>query len=767
LVLNDTCTSHWHTQHTMSILLLFGILNACLGTFFTALGYCLQKIAHLNKPDEVSILKMPLYRYGLLSLIAGGVSSVGNLALLEQSIAAPFAALTLMYNAALAWKILGERFTSIDALSTITILAGVALAMIGATQNSQHEEFYTQDELWKLWSRNALPLIFTVAVLTGFSMWNIYVERGRQETNSATLCYSASAGIMGGFGALLIKSTIDIIKNGWRYDQVLSYLCPIFIPVCVLLQLRFMNQGLAYFGTLKFVPMYQSFLILANLLCGFIYFDDSAQYTSGAIWMFCTGCLITLMGVTVLIFKVEENDRPHSQGASSDFFEVAVDGYHVVIDSFRLEETEWLADEDDVQVLIDSKQCQGSIIKLFRNAASTIYYSYSISLCDLHHRMVDEFGLEVTLKDLIQDAVRRHVKLYILYNPISDHWTSSLETLRQELPPEVYIHVSTNDIGPNFFSKYVFNSKYAFHHQNYICVDGDQPDIARMMVTGCDVNSERSGWLVRNEIGYYWHELGVVFNCSKELHNFITTNHFDKIRRMCGSELTVAPFPLVNGGVTEENLMIELIITAEKSIQLENHMFISGDSRQKNRIAMALVDRVCVGIQTDDKFHAVVLSNGTYEDEPNYFRRKLCTISMECTLVNIEYLAKERGLSREELYSRLFIGRLEHNGVQVKIHSNIIIQDGMRAIRTSSNLTDRSLSHFSCDIELGVMLRGQMVKSLQYNLLQMYVGMEKNDYSIEQIVDQMQVQSHFGNIYPIHSKKLPHRLWAKFVMSFS
>lgn len=423
-----------------------------------------------------------------------------------------------------------------------------------------------------------------------------------------------------------------------------------------------------------------------------------------------------------------------------------------------------MSSDDDVQILTDVAQCQQTIIQLFRHATSTIYYS--TFLCDFNHAMVDTFGSSVTMKDLIHQAVKRNVKVYILYNPVCDYGTSSTEKLRCDLPSEVQIHGSVSNLGPSFVTKHFSNnSKYAYHHQKYLCVDGDLPDRARMMVTGCDVNSERAGWLEKNGWGYFWHELGAVFNCSTELYSYIASHHCDGIRRICGAQMVPAPFPLVNGGWTEENLMVELITTAERSIQLENQNFISGGGWQENRIAQALVHRVCKAIEADDDFYALVLSNVSNQDEPSFGTRKYCEISMKYTVSEIEALAEQRGLARQQLYSRLFIGGLEHDGIPVKVHSNIIIQDGMRAIRTSSNLSDRSLSHRPCDVELGVMLQGSVVHNLQQELLEMYVGVKQSDYSIKQIVQELQHQLHLGVIYPTHSRSWS-RWWTNSVMGF-
>lgn len=184
---------------------------------------------------------------------------------------------------------------------------------------------------------------------------------------------------------------------------------------------------------------------------------------------------------------------------------------------------------------------------------------------------------------------------------------------------------------------------------------------------------------------------------------------------------------------------------------------------QQNRIAQALVHRISLGIENKDDFHALVLSNTAQADEPSYVTRKFCEISNQYSMFEIETLAVSYGLTLEQLYSRLFVGRLEYQGVLVKVHSNIIIQDGIRAIRTSSNLIDRSLSPAPTDVELGVMLQGQAVHDLQQDVLQKYMNAKQNEYSIKEIVQTLQHQENLGIMYPLQTKNTSRR-WTIFLM---
>ena len=66
-----------------------------------------------------------MYCLGLLLLTVSTIAAVVNLGLLGQTVQAPFAALTLIYNALLANVILHEPYSSIDILSSVCIMTCV------------------------------------------------------------------------------------------------------------------------------------------------------------------------------------------------------------------------------------------------------------------------------------------------------------------------------------------------------------------------------------------------------------------------------------------------------------------------------------------------------------------------------------------------------------------------------------------------------------------------------------------------------------------
>ncbi|GAB9462816.1 hypothetical protein Gpo141_00000299 [Globisporangium polare] len=786
------CTLTWigglvvvqHTRHfdvsaygvsadvASSLYLYAGVLNSMMGSFLSASGYCCQKWAHNRvklRPALGVASQQRVFLLGLFLLAVGTISAVLNLGILGQAVQAPFAALTLIYSALLGHFVLKEDFLVYDLFSSVLIVLGVAVDVYAAQLSSVPQQSYTLKTLGQLFFRDSIfPLGYAVLALT-YTMLILRQVHNKNLHSRAIglLAFSSCAGIMAGFTSLATKSAVEVSKSAVRHHNW-DVLSPFFvlillaIPSALIPQLFFLNKGLEYFGTLKFIPLYQAFIILGNMLCGLVFYNEMASYTFASVLCFLAGIVITLAGVCLLLVKV---DSQHNQirdlsaldsSVSLDQATVTATSPHSVAvmadplaTTFGFEQMEW-ARSEDVKTLRDFDACKQSIVRLLSAATASVFYS--TFLCDftqvLAHSDLD--GEPITFISLVQAAVKRGVKVHILYNPVADYGTESVAELQQQLPSEVSLACCVSDLGPSVFTKCLSNnSKYAFHHQKYLLVDENA-----LMVTGCDVNSEREGWLKPNALGYFWHELGVVMTrCSPKVVAWIKKNHAVNssssspgtignvkttfTKRHYDEFVDAAPFPLVSGGWREENAMVNMILHAEHSVHLENQILISGGSMQHNRICDAIIARIARAHRQRTPFHALILTNAAQQDEPSQVTRLYCSLSIQWSLEQLEDRALDNGLSLEQLREYLVVGRMEHDGVLVKVHSNILIVDGQYALRSSSNLADRSLSSRPTDTELGLLFAGDAVHNFEQELLNMYFGTTDACYSMADVFDRI------------------------------
>ena len=361
---------------------------------------------------------------------------------------------------------------------------------------------------------------------------------------------------------------------------------------------------------------------------------------------------------------------------------------------------------DDPLILTDMVQCAAKMVDLFTQATTSIYYSAFVCQMD-----VGLPGLpHITMKHLTSHAVQRGVTVRMFFNPSTQYGNGSLATL--DVDPRVQLRaVSGDGAVPEPFN-YIFGDSYSNHHQKFLVVDD-----THVMVGGVGVHPCRAGWLVLNSEQpepYYWHEVGVVTACNPQISTWLN--------KLWNNEFTLPPLPLVSAA-TEHLTTLKLIETARSCIHLEAQLCISTDTTS-NRILSTVVDRLHKAYTTKgDRFYFIMLVN-THQPDEHALVSAAATGTLHWSRRRMLERAAKLGISPLFLKERMFMGTLEHNGTHIKVHSNLIIQDGHTMIRTSSNITDRSLSTNPCDNEVGVVVHGDSVARAQQQLWKMYLGMD-------------------------------------------
>lgn len=357
------------------------------------------------------------------------------------------------------------------------------------------------------------------------------------------------------------------------------------------------------------------------------------------------------------------------------------------------------------EVLIDMQQCARRMIELFTTAQTCIYYSSFV--CQMN------VGLpgfpHITMHQLTSDAVKRGVSVKMLFNPSTQYGNEKLENM--DVDPGVEVRsISGDGCIPTPLST-IFGETYTNHHQKFLFVDGKY-----LMVGGVGVHPCRSGWLELNTESppYYWHEVGVVTECTPEMSAWF--------EGLWQSQFTPPPFPLVAAS-SEHLATLKLIQDAKSCIHMEAQLCISTDSTS-NKILSTVVDRLVRAQNTKgDRFCFIMLVN-THQPDEHVVVSSATTLSLHWSRRMMMECATKRGVSPLFLKERVFMGTLEHNDTHIKVHSNLIIQDGHTMIRTSSNLTDRSLSQHPCDNELGIVISGESVAQAQQALWKRYLMLD-------------------------------------------
>lgn len=256
-----------------------GILLSCVISSLNSAGMGLQKRTHrlVAGGGDGAALKYWQYaqwQVGLACLAAGAVGSLGNYALLGQSRASAMASLTIVTNAVMSVFFLGEKFTRIDAAVSVTVGAGIVLAVTfgsaagGAERNSL-------DDLLAVLSRDAVYVaagvtaaVLALSELAVRRLARQPAERRTHASEKAELFLRAfMAGVFSGSTGFFAKASIACIesmgstRSAADFGRWQFWLFLVGLPASVVLQLRSLNGSLRRFDALAVVPIYQGCIV--------------------------------------------------------------------------------------------------------------------------------------------------------------------------------------------------------------------------------------------------------------------------------------------------------------------------------------------------------------------------------------------------------------------------------------------------------------------------------------------------------------------------
>lgn len=303
-----------------------GVAGTIFGCFVSNFGTNIQKVSldrnsALPASRQRSSLRQPLWIAGCICMIAGAIADFAVLPFAPQSLLAPLATTTLVFNVAMANVLSKERPSCMNIVATATILAGTVLVVVFGDRCSPTRRADELVERFEATPMIVYIVLVSVALLCGVVAsvaMDRKAERSRvpiTERKSVAFMMAAVGGIFGGNTILcaktvgeLIKTSIDALSGstaGLSSEGIWNWATPVFLLALVgnlLLQVRFLNEAIRRYAMLLVIPVYQTFWILSGTLSGLIYFneiekiaDDTTQAT-----MFFVGTAMALGGIFAL-----------------------------------------------------------------------------------------------------------------------------------------------------------------------------------------------------------------------------------------------------------------------------------------------------------------------------------------------------------------------------------------------------------------------------------------------------------------------------------
>jgi len=321
--ITSTCFTLDYTGPTYG-LWIAGVAISVVFSILNSIGINLQKYSlqvNAKARIERGIYRQPLWLLGFLLICTGSILDFVAFGMAPQTLLAPLAAMSLVWNLFIAPIVHNETITRRNLVATGIIFLGVTITVIFAGHATPS---YELDDLIRLYCEPVMYLyIFCVVIFVVFlSLAKKRIEQTGVGENELfhVICYGGIAGTFGGQSVLLAKSTVELIKTalwGNGTTDVFSH-HEVYIMVggmvtCLFCQITTLNGGLKRFDALVMIPVYQSFWILTSILGGVMYFEEYTSMTYSQTFMFTVGGGITLYGIFYLLAGPKSRILPHDR----------------------------------------------------------------------------------------------------------------------------------------------------------------------------------------------------------------------------------------------------------------------------------------------------------------------------------------------------------------------------------------------------------------------------------------------------------------------
>lgn len=342
-----------------------------------------------------------------------------------------------------------------------------------------------------------------------------------------------------------------------------------------------------------------------------------------------------------------------------------------------------------LRVCFNFEEIRPCIVQLIQRA------SKEIRLSTFNTSLFTPFVGEHTLNDYLYAAHLKGVSIHLALNARQGAYGGDSVPSLCDLPYAVY--ASQRDDCT------FLNQSYCHHHQKFLCVD------ASFLLIGGTESSKDATNKPFNTCDtpdiHCWTDSAVVTYCTPELYAFILKTSFAS---EYSSDCALRARYFGNGD-SEHNLYVNLIRAADAYVYVENQVFIS-HVYTANRLLEEICAKIVTSVETGTAFKVFLVTNDYRStiDECHAVRKYIDvqTKNVRRNAFRMCQKASSKPLTEEDLDEHLFVGTLEHRRWPVKVHSQLFVQDGIRMIKGSSNITDRSLSSTPCDKELTVLFHG-------------------------------------------------------------
>lgn len=339
-----------------------------------------------------------------------------------------------------------------------------------------------------------------------------------------------------------------------------------------------------------------------------------------------------------------------------------------------------------IGIYLNNEENRNKIVELIESARHEVLFS---SFCT---DFVAPFYNGKSLDSYLLKARERGVRIILSLNHNQDEYTLIKNGLHSFIEKRKGLY----DIITSVKSCKIFGFNYCNHHAKSLCIDKS----LLFLGGGLDISNTLGGDFTSCNVDdvVCWTDISIITKCNKDIYKVLTGSNLHQYYKNI-SYINIS-------GISEHNNFIYSIRNAQHYIYLENQ-FIDSGLWTENSIVRELANVLLTSIETGSNFRIIIITN-TYHTADKSENSGLRWYINSCTqriyrdiYHTITKLYPKA--THKDIDDRLFIGYLKRSNYSIVIHTQFMVVDGIRMIKSSSNITDRSLSHSPCDKELGLM----------------------------------------------------------------
>ncbi|TDH70736.1 hypothetical protein CCR75_004969 [Bremia lactucae] len=274
---------------------IIGVSLSLTATLFGTLGKVLLKLAHTS-PQALSVKAAATVCVFLLNPVFDALSY----AYAAQSILAPMAGFSVVWNVVLSPYLLHEKVSSHDLKGSTIILFGCALVGVSGSHNTPTHH---SAELFALF-KSRIFIEYAFFVVCGAIVLTWMLSSYEKKSGWRRFAFGALSGLIGG-NLFFLKASVELLAEGgaiWLKPETYAIFASTLVSAGG--GIYVLDLGLREYDALYLVAIYQAFLILIGSISGVIFFHEiSGIYSWWQLLLYPIGIITTVGGIIILSEK--------------------------------------------------------------------------------------------------------------------------------------------------------------------------------------------------------------------------------------------------------------------------------------------------------------------------------------------------------------------------------------------------------------------------------------------------------------------------------